>query len=131
VDENRHALTSFRTFAVSELSLGVVLIMFSIHLQRKSGRASAIPEPKKSSCGAECRILLLASRALGLGAILTTLYLQFENEAEAALGLPPGFHSYALLPIGYPIAGSGQSAVSRWSMSSTKTDGANLSETFS
>src|SRR5205809_994674 len=43
--------------------------------------------------------MLLAARALGLGAILTTLYLQFEKEAEAALGLPPGFHSYALLPI--------------------------------
>jgi len=47
--------------------------------------------------------LLLASRALGLGATLTTLYLQFEKEAEPALGLPPGVHSYALLPIGYPM----------------------------
>jgi hypothetical protein len=34
---------------------------------------------------------------------LTILYLQFEKEAEAALGLPPGLHSYALLPIGYPM----------------------------
>jgi hypothetical protein len=37
---------------------------------------------------------------------LTTLYLQFEKEAEAALGLPPNVHSYALLPIlpiGYPM----------------------------
>ena len=50
-----------------------------------------------------CRILLLVARALGLGATLTTLYLQFEKEAEAALGLPPGVHSYALLPIGYPM----------------------------
>jgi hypothetical protein len=40
---------------------------------------------------------------LGLGATLTTLHLQFEKEAEAALGLPPGIHSYALLPIGDPI----------------------------
>ena len=47
--------------------------------------------------------MLLAARALGLGATLTTLYLQFEKEAEAALGLPSGVHSYALLPIGYPI----------------------------
>jgi nitroreductase len=47
--------------------------------------------------------MLLAARALGLGATLTTLYLQFEKEAEAALGLPPGVHSYALLPIGYPM----------------------------
>jgi nitroreductase len=45
----------------------------------------------------------LAARALGLGATLTTLHLQFEKEAEAALGLPPNVHSYALLPIGYPM----------------------------
>jgi len=47
--------------------------------------------------------MLLAARALGLGATLTTLYLEFEKEAEAAMGLPPNFHSYALLPIGYPM----------------------------
>src|ERR1700760_975807 len=47
--------------------------------------------------------MLLAARALGLGATLTTLYLQYEKEAEAALGLPQGVHSYALLPIGYPM----------------------------
>jgi len=47
--------------------------------------------------------MLLAARALGLGATLTTLYLSFEKEVSAALGLPPDVHSYALLPIGYPI----------------------------
>jgi nitroreductase len=51
--------------------------------------------------------MLLAPPALGLGATLTTLYLQFEKEAEAALGLPPGVHSYALLPIGYPMGRCG------------------------
>jgi nitroreductase len=47
--------------------------------------------------------MLLAARALGLGATLTTLYLSFEKEVEAALGLPPNVHSYALLPVGYPV----------------------------
>ncbi len=47
--------------------------------------------------------MLLAARALGLGATLTTLYLNFEKEVEAALGLPPDMHTYAILPIGYPI----------------------------
>jgi len=47
--------------------------------------------------------MLLVARALGLGATLTTLYLQFEKEAEATLDLPPNVHSYALLPIGYPM----------------------------
>jgi hypothetical protein len=32
--------------------------------------------------------MLLTARALGLGATLTALYLQYEKEAEAALGLP-------------------------------------------
>ncbi|GGG24697.1 oxidoreductase [Caldovatus sediminis] len=47
--------------------------------------------------------MLLAARALGLGATLTTRHLLFEREAEAALGLPPGVHSYAILPIGWPM----------------------------
>ena len=29
--------------------------------------------------------------------------LNFEKEVEAALGLPADVHSYALLPIGYPM----------------------------
>jgi nitroreductase len=47
--------------------------------------------------------ILLAARALGLGATLTTLYLNFEKEVEAVLGLPADWHSYAILPIGYPV----------------------------
>jgi nitroreductase len=47
--------------------------------------------------------MLLAARALGLGSTLTTRHLFFEAEAEKALGLPPGVHSYAILPIGYPM----------------------------
>jgi nitroreductase len=47
--------------------------------------------------------MLLAARAVGLGATLTTLYLAFEKEAEAALGLPDGVHSYAILPVGFPL----------------------------
>ena len=46
--------------------------------------------------------MLLAARAVGLGCTLTTLYLRFEKEAEAAMGLPEDVHSYALLPLGYP-----------------------------
>jgi nitroreductase len=47
--------------------------------------------------------MLLTARALGLGATLTTRHLLYEKESEAALGLPPGVHSYAILPIGYPM----------------------------
>ena len=47
--------------------------------------------------------MLLAARALGLGATLTTRHLLYEKDSEAALGLPPGVHSYAIIPIGYPM----------------------------
>ena len=47
--------------------------------------------------------MLLAARAVGLGATLTTRHLLYEKETEAALGLPAGVHSYAILPIGYPM----------------------------
>ena len=51
--------------------------------------------------------MLLAARALGLGATLTTRHLNYEKEVEAILGLPPGVHSYAILPIGYPLGNFG------------------------
>ena len=47
--------------------------------------------------------MLLAARALGLGATLTTLYLLHEKDAEAAMGIPEGYHSYAILPMGFPL----------------------------
>jgi len=47
--------------------------------------------------------MLLAARALGLGSTLTTRHLRHEVETEKALGLPEGVHSYAILPIGYPM----------------------------
>jgi nitroreductase len=59
--------------------------------------------------------MLLAIRALGLGSTLTTRHLFYESETEAILGLPPNVHSYAILPIGYPMGKFGP--VSRRSMS--------------
>jgi hypothetical protein len=70
--------------------------------------------------------MLLAARALGPGATLTTLYLQFEKEAEAALGLPPGVHSMPCCQSATRWAVSDQSVVFRWPMSFTKIDGASL-----
>ncbi len=51
--------------------------------------------------------MLLAARALGLGATLTSRHLRHETEVEAIMGLPPGVHSYAILPIGYPMGNFG------------------------
>ena len=51
--------------------------------------------------------MLLAARALGLGSTLTTRHMMFEKDSEDALGLPPGVHSYAILPIGWPMGNFG------------------------
>lgn len=65
--------------------------------------------PPRRSSGASIypavQNMLLAARALGLGSTLTCRHLipEYEVEAEAALGLPPYVHSYAILPIGYPM----------------------------
>ncbi len=47
--------------------------------------------------------MLLAARALGLGATLTTRHLRYGAEVDAILGLPPDAHSYAIVPLGYPM----------------------------
>jgi nitroreductase len=46
--------------------------------------------------------VLLACRAVGLGASLTTLHLRFGEEVDRRLGLPAGCPSCALIPIGWP-----------------------------
>ena len=51
--------------------------------------------------------MLLAARALGLGATLTTLYQSCVEDADATLGVPDGAKSFALLPIGYPLGNFG------------------------
>ena len=46
--------------------------------------------------------LLLAARASGLGGCLTTVHVRYEPEVKALLGIPDGFDTYALVPLGYP-----------------------------
>ena len=45
---------------------------------------------------------LLAARALGLGASLTTWHLLFEQEFKRILGIPSSVDTYAAIPVGYP-----------------------------
>lgn len=52
--------------------------------------------------------ILLACRAVGLGASLTTLHRRLGDEVDAYLGLPPERPSCALLPIGWPVGRYGR-----------------------
>jgi nitroreductase len=52
--------------------------------------------------------VLLACRAVGLGASLTTLHRSFGEECDRWLGLPETCPSIALLPIGWPLGKHGR-----------------------
>lgn len=52
--------------------------------------------------------VLLACRAVGLGASLTTVHRAFGDEIDAFLGLPPDRPTCALLPIGWPLGRYGR-----------------------
>jgi len=52
--------------------------------------------------------VLLACRAVGLGASLTTLHRAFGDEIDAWLGLPPQRPTCAMLPIGWPLGRFGR-----------------------
>jgi nitroreductase len=47
--------------------------------------------------------ILLACRAYGLGATLTTLHLLYEQAIKTRLGIPPEIETVAMIPIGHPV----------------------------
>ena len=52
--------------------------------------------------------VLLACRAVGLGASLTTVHRANGSEIDAYLGLPPDRPSCVLIPIGWPLGKHGR-----------------------
>jgi len=47
--------------------------------------------------------LLLAARAIGLAANITIWHLLLEREWNAALGIPRGVRTFAVIPVGWPL----------------------------
>ena len=65
-------------------------------------------EPQLQALMPAVQNVLLACRAVGLGASLTTLHRSFGDECDRFLGLPEGCPSCALLPIGWPLGRYGR-----------------------
>ena len=59
-------------------------------------------EPQTQALFPAIQNVLLACRAVGLGACLTQLHLAYGREVDAEIGLPPDRPSIALIPIGWP-----------------------------
>jgi nitroreductase len=51
--------------------------------------------------------LLLAARALGLGAAMTTFHSEFESEIRPLLDIPDDVHIAAMIPVGWPARSFG------------------------
>jgi nitroreductase len=47
--------------------------------------------------------IVLACRGLGLGTVITTNHILYEDEVRQILGLPEDVYTFALMPIGYPL----------------------------
>ncbi len=47
--------------------------------------------------------IILACRAFGLGTLITTNHILYEDEVRMVLGLPSDVYTFALMPIGYPV----------------------------
>jgi nitroreductase len=65
-------------------------------------------EPQLQALMPAVQNVLLACRAVGLGASLTTLHRSFGEECDRFLGLPESCPSCALLPIGWPLGRYGR-----------------------
>jgi nitroreductase len=65
-------------------------------------------EPQAQALFPAIQNVLLACRAVGLGASLTTLHVASGREIDEMLGLPPERPSCAMLPIGWPLGRYGR-----------------------
>jgi nitroreductase len=65
-------------------------------------------EPQFQALYPAVQNVLLACRAVGLGASLTTLHRAYGEEIDAFLGLPPERPSCVLLPVGWPLGRYGR-----------------------
>lgn len=81
----------------NHLAEAPVLIMATLD----PGRTAPVTPPGANVFPA-VQNLLLAARALGLGATLTTVYRTHEAEVKQLLGIPDNVETMALIPIGYP-----------------------------
>jgi nitroreductase len=93
----KHLIATLPAMSRSFVSLGlphapIVARNFN-RFQQRTMAASIMPGVQNA---------LLAARALGLGASLTTWHLLFEQEFKRMLGIPGSIDTYAAIPVGYP-----------------------------
>jgi nitroreductase len=69
-------------------------------LMARSSRVTTLGEASSVYPGVQN--LLLAARALGLGAVITVWHLMLEHEWKKELGIPKDVNTFAVVPVGWP-----------------------------
>ena len=69
---------------------------------RYAGHLANVARISGSSIYPAVQNIILACRALGLGTVITTNHILYEDEVKAVLGIPDNVATCALMPIGYP-----------------------------
>lgn len=88
----------------------------ALHLAEHMGAAPALVIPcargergrHTASVFPGVQNLMLAARALGLGTTLTTIHLRDEPAVKRILDIPDDVHTYAIVPVGYPLGRWGE-----------------------
>ncbi|MFA7249065.1 MAG: nitroreductase family protein [Dehalococcoidia bacterium] len=76
-----------------------VLIVPCVRVPDRTGQAGF---QTGASIYPACQNLMLAARALGLGTVLTTSHRARREQVHALLGIPEGWESAAIIPLGWP-----------------------------
>ena len=112
-DDNSKAARSMRAslYLAEHLHETPVLLLvcglrdwpFAVPKEQRVGKAP----PSYGSVYPCIQNILLACRALGLGATLTTMHQLFEDELQEHFGIPQRYGVVAMIPIGYPLGNFG------------------------
>jgi nitroreductase len=81
--------------------LGALSPAESVRLAARAARVNALGEASSVYPGVQN--LLLAARALGLGAVITAWHLMLEHEWKRELGIPGDVNTFAVIPVGWPL----------------------------
>ena len=114
IDEKQYnAMLNSATYLIGHMHEAPVLLFACLRQERAAAmpnlpadiasRAREMNRTSGSSIYPAVQNIILACRAFGIGTVLTTLHLFFEDEVKSILGLPPEVQTYALMPMGYPI----------------------------
>lgn len=80
-------------------------VVILVCAERASGTQSPVSVTQGSSIYPAVQNIMLTARSLGLGTVLTTMHTYHEQEIKDYLGIPEGFDTAALIPLGYPAQG--------------------------